>query len=93
MSEMSLRQQIEQIEQLRKNLYEILREFNEMETKLNDRIRYIRQTGMRTETADKMQDKYLREITEKRDKLCEIMSAEERFLIDLEEELKTIFNV
>lgn len=93
MSEMSLRQQIEQIEQLQRYLLEFCREFNVMEKELDDRIRYIRQTGMRTETADKMQDKYLREITKRKEELDEIMHAEYRYLTELKERFERIYQI
>lgn len=93
MSEMSLRQQIEQIKQLKQYLYEITRTANEVEQELEDKLIYVRQTGMRTETADKMEQKYLKDISEKMEQLKIIMRNEERFLIGLEEELETTFYV
>lgn len=86
---MSLRLQIEQIEQVRKYIYELQRMFNELEQGIIDRLRYISESGVRTETAEKMRI-YLKKIQDKRIELNEILREEERFLLEKKENLETI---
>lgn len=89
MAEMSLRLQIEQIEQVRRYIYELQRMFNELEQGIIDRLRYISESGVRTETVEKMRN-YLKKIQDKRIELNEILREEERFLLEKKENLEAI---
>lgn len=56
---MSLRQQIKQIDDVMQYVLLICNEADKMEKKVSETILFLRQNGLRTETADTIQQKYM----------------------------------
>lgn len=92
MSEISLRVQIAQIDQLLSYIGKTCQMVNKLDQGIEDRLKYISQSGMCTETAEKMQNEHMRVIKEKIDSLYEILHEEERYLREKKEDLERVYN-
>ena len=77
MNEMSLRQQIKQIDDVMQYILLICDEANQMENKVSDTVMFLRKNGLRTETADKIQKIYIRNIDSKLGEMLERMRKED----------------
>lgn len=62
---MSLMQQIKQIDVVMQYISLVCDEANKMEQKVSDTVAFLRQNGLRTETADFIQQVYMAEIRRK----------------------------
>lgn len=90
MDEMSLRQQIKQIDDVMQYILLICDEAEQMEKKVLDTIMFLRQNGLRTETADEIQKKH-RNIDSKLGKMLERMRKEEyEYLAGVKADLENI---
>ena len=77
MNEMSLRQQIKQIDDVMQYILLICDEAEQMEKKVSDTVMFLRKNGLRTETADKIQKIYIRNIDSKLGAMLERMRKED----------------
>lgn len=91
MDEMSLRQQIKQIDDVMQYIQLICDEADQMEKKVLDTIMFLRQNGLRTETADEIQKKHIRNIDSKLGKMLERMRKEDyEYLAGVKADLEKI---
>ena len=91
MNEMSLRQQIKQIDDVMQYILLICDEAEQMEKKVLDTIMFLRQNGLRTETADTIQKIYIGNIDSKLGKMLERMRKEDyEYLAGVKADLENI---
>lgn len=91
MDEMSLRQQIKQIDDVMQYILLICDEANQMEKKVSDTIMFLRKNGLRTETADTIQKIYIGNIDSKLGKMLERMRKEDyEYLAGVKADLENI---
>ena len=91
MDEMSLRQQIKQIDDVMQYILLICDEANQMEKKVSDTIMFLRKNGLRTETADTIQKIYIGNIDSKLGKMLERMRKEDNeYLAGVKADLENI---
>lgn len=91
MDEMSLRQQIKQIDDVMQYILLICEEANQMEKKVSDTIMFLRKNGLRTETADTIQKIYIGNIDSKLGKMLERMRKEDyEYLAGVKADLENI---
>ena len=91
MDEMSLRQQIKQIDDVMQYILLICDEANQMEKKVSDTIMFLRKNGLRTETADTIQKIYIGIIDSKLGKMLERMRKEDyEYLAGVKADLENI---
>lgn len=88
---MSIRQQIKQIDDVMRYISLICDEANQMEKKILDTVTFLRQNGLRTETADKIQKNYIRNIDSKLGAMLERMRKEDyEYLAEVKADLEKI---
>ena len=92
MSEMSLYQQIHQIENIIQYLNLIKDDLKKLNSIMSDKVTYLRQNGLRTETADRIQQGYLGNINDRMNFLFKQMENDDNFLNDLKKDLLNAAN-
>lgn len=90
MSEMSLWQQIKQIEDMIQYIKLICDDAKILNENISNKVSYLRQNGLRTETADFIQQVYMGTINDKLKKMSDrLKDCDLRFLEDEKRDLET----
>lgn len=93
MSEMSLYQQIHQIDNVMKYIELICKETNNLNKNITNSIVFLRQNGLRKETADKIEHEKMAQINDKLEPMLERMKKEDYvYLRDLRDDLVRVAN-
>lgn len=91
MNEMSIRQQIKQIDDVMQYILLICDEAEKMENSVYDTVAFLRQNGLRTETADMIQQVYMGDIHHKLSSMLSRMkSADYKYLEEIKDDLERI---